>query len=308
MNPFPSKITHLLWIDWDASSDLPKVFFLCREWGKNNSVVERISMTVPFEISCRFSSENYCIGCFDGEDRASVCGKVLQDGFEQCSSCRSFDSSQICTICRGDCDMPDAHCFVPHVVYLAAYTSSDVKVGVSTAERFRKRITEQGALVGITIAYASNGKVARLLESKIQSECHVPDKVSVRTRLDSFKWNQSLPALKGVLLEARSKVFSSLAPPEGVSFANNGEFLDLLTPYNSMIAGNGEFYPQLLSIGEVRGLAISIKGSDFLLKIRNSFYVLPFKQAIGKILSPMQTNEVPRQTTFSDYFVHQEEV
>lgn len=309
---FPSKIVHLLWIYW-SDGNIPQASFLCRGWGGESAAVERIPVRTPFEISCVFSKENYCIGQFnddeEGNQHISLCGKLLQDGFEQCSGCRSSDSSQMCIICRGDCEMPDPHCFVPHVVYLAAYTSKDVKVGVSTNERFRKRIVEQGALLAVTVANASNGKVARLLESKIQSDCHVPDKVKVKTRLDSFRPNQTLDSLKDTIFEARKKVFSSIAPPEGISYVDNGEFFDLLTNYNSSIARFGDFYPQQLSLGDTCGLVVYMKGLDFLLKIGNSFYVLPFKQVIGKVLTPIETNndKVRRQATFSDYVLQQEE-
>jgi hypothetical protein len=310
---FPLKDVHLLRIDWD-DGDIPQASFLCREWGDQSATVERIPISTPFELSCAFSKENYCIGQFNGENegnqRISLCGKLLKDGFEQCSECRSSDSSQMCVICRGDCEMLDPHCFVPHIVYLAAYTSKDIKVGVSTKERFRKRIVEQGALLAVTIANASNGKVARLLESKVQSGCHVPDKVKLKTRLDSFIPNQSLDSLKDAILKARKKVFSSIAPPEGISYVDKGEFFDLLTNYNSSVARFGDFYPQQLSLDDTCGLVVYVKGPDFLLRIGNSFYVLPFKQAIGKVLTPIGTNngdKVRRQATFSDYFLHQEE-
>jgi hypothetical protein len=85
---------------------------------------------------------------------------------------------------------------------------------------------------------------------------------------------------------------------------DNGEFFDLLTNYNSSVIKFGGFYPQQMSLGEtsaLRATIISIKGLDLLLKIGGSFYVLPFKQAMGKVLTPMRAKEVQRQTTFSDY-------
>ncbi|MGI0090582.1 MAG: DUF2797 domain-containing protein [Nitrososphaerales archaeon] len=232
----------------------------------------------------------------------------MQDGYEQCSACSSLDSSRICTICRGECDMPDPHCSIPHVVYLAAYSSQDVKVGVSTAERFHKRIVEQGALLAVAIANASNGKVARLLESKIQSTCHIPDKVSLKTRMSSFRPNESVDSLKDALIEGRSRALS-LPASEGISHVDSGEFYDLLTNYNSSIMRFGDFYPQQISLRDLpvlEGVVVYVKGYDLLLKISNSFYVLPFKQALGKVLSPMQTKVVRRQTTFSDYVQQQE--
>src|SRR5271163_3997813 len=141
---------------------------ICRPSGTDNgTLIETLPLDTPFDFSCRFSEDRYCIGSFDSAERLTACksAAVVRGKTDQCAECRNDDPSQRCTLCRGKCDLPSTYCRRPHVVYLAAYTPNDVKVGVCWRDRYERRIAEQGALVAIPIAQADDGRAARQLEA-----------------------------------------------------------------------------------------------------------------------------------------------
>jgi hypothetical protein len=192
---------------------------------------------------------------------------------------------------------------LPHTVYLAAYTPTDIKVGVCWRERYEKRIAEQGALMAIPIAQADGGRIARQLEAKIQTALGVPDRVRAKVRLNGFRPNQDIEAFTRLLTGVRSQVFG-LPELDGIHYLDNERALDLLTPYNDSVSNSGDFVPQLISIRDtrtIRASVIAIKGWDFLLRIGESFYVFQFKEIMGRTISPLGLNSLVRQATFSDF-------
>ncbi|MGD0318205.1 MAG: DUF2797 domain-containing protein [Nitrososphaerales archaeon] len=305
MSFFPPKPFHLLWLDWDVHL-LPSTSLICRPWGDDNETsIETLPLNTPFNLSCRFSDDRYCIGCFDSNEYLTACKRVarVQGSRVQCDECFNNDPSQRCTACHGECDLPSEYCTLPHIVYLAAYTPTDVKVGVCRRERFGTRIAEQGALMAIPIARADDGRVARELEAKIHSTFGVPDKVRPKVRLSGFRPNQDAEACARLLVGVRSQVFS-LPELDGTHYLDNQKPLDLLTPYNDSVSAFADFVPQSISIRDtktIRASVIAIKGWDFLLRIGESLYVLHFKEMIGRTISPASVDSLVRQATFSDF-------
>jgi len=305
VNYFPLKPLQLLWLDWNIHLR-PPTSVTCRPWGAGSETpIETVSLSTPFNLSCRFSDDRYCVGSFDLNERLTACRRAarVQGSMDQCNECFKVDPAQECTICRGECDLPNEHCILPHIVYLAAFTPTDIKVGVCRQERFEKRIAEQGALMAIPIAQADDGRVARKLEAKIQSKFGVPDKPRAKARLSGFRPNQDVEAFARLLVGVRSQVFS-LPELDGVHYLDNREPLDLLTPYNDSVSDFVDFVPQWISVREtktIRASVVAIKGWDLLLRIGESFYVLRFKEIVGRVISPVGLAKQVRQATFADF-------
>jgi hypothetical protein len=305
VDSFPSKTLQLLWLDWNVHAR-PPTSMICRPWGTNGEVpLETLPLETPFDLSCRISEDRYCIGSFDSAEHLTACKSTarVQGSRDQCVECFNDDPSQKCTLCRGKCDLPSAYCSLPHTVYLGAYTPKDIKVGVCWRDRYEKRIAEQGALMAIPIAQADDGRIARRLEAKIQTTFGVPDKVRVKARLSGFRPNRDVEVFTTLLTGVRSRVLN-LPALDGIQYLDNGKPLDLLTPYNDAVSGWADFVPQVISIRDartIRASVIAIKGWDFLLRIGESFYVFQFKEMMGRVISPVGSDNLVRQTTFSDF-------
>ena len=92
----------------------------------------------------------YCYECFTTLARCDLC--IL--------------SPDRCHLHAGTCREPDwaaQFCMQPHVVYLAA--TSDVKVGISRAERVWRRWIDQGAHQGLLLARTPSRRTAGMLEA-----------------------------------------------------------------------------------------------------------------------------------------------
>lgn len=284
VNSFPSKVLQLLWLDWNIHPRL-RVSITFRSWGIDRKRLSRHYHSNAIRLFMSFLLRTILHGFFDSTERFTACREMtlVEGRVDQCAECSSSDPSQRCVHCHGKCELPGAYCVLPHVVYLAAYTLTDVKVGVCCRDRFEKRIAEQGALIAISIAQAKDGRVAGELEAKIQRTLGVPDKVRAKGRLNGFRPNQSIEGFTRLLIEVRSRVFS-LPELEGIHYLDNEKALDLLAPYNDSVSDCGDFIPQLISIRDTKTIqasVITIKGFDFLLKIGSSFYVLNFKRNDG---------------------------
>ncbi|GMA52490.1 hypothetical protein GCM10025857_38470 [Alicyclobacillus contaminans] len=127
-----------------------------------------------------------------GSKRCIHCGrsvkKLYQNGY--CYPCvTTLAECDLCIVkphechfhlgtCR-DADFAEAHCMIPHYVYLAY--SSGVKVGLTRKGRQRTRWVDQGAMRAILFAELPTRKLAGELEMEIAKS--LPDKTDWRKML-----------------------------------------------------------------------------------------------------------------------------
>lgn len=155
-------------------------------------------------ISLRHTGTIACVHC------SAVIRKTYGDGY--CYDC--FSRLACCDSCiikphtchyhQGTCREPawgEAHCLVPHVVYLAQ--TSHVKVGVTGAERVLVRWGDQGALQAVVLARTPERLIAGKIEHSLAN--HISDRTNWRKLLTEPAELEDLPgrALKAAGLAAK---------------------------------------------------------------------------------------------------------
>jgi hypothetical protein len=129
---------------------------------------------------------------FEGEILCIHCGRTTKKSFGQGYCFRCFNTLARCDGCivrpelchyhLGTCREPawgEAHCLIPHVVYLA--NSSALKVGITRAHQMLTRWIDQGATEALPIRH-----VATRLESgvaEVALKAHVSDRTDWRAML-----------------------------------------------------------------------------------------------------------------------------
>ncbi|WCN38326.1 DUF2797 domain-containing protein [Aneurinibacillus uraniidurans] len=122
-------------------------------------------------ISCGRSikktyNSGYCYPCFTKLPENDLCIVKPHECHHHLGTCR-------------DPEWGEAHCMIPHYVYLAV--SSGVKVGLTRKHNERKRWVDQGAVRAIPIAEVPNRKLAGELEVHLTQ--FVADKTDWRKML-----------------------------------------------------------------------------------------------------------------------------
>lgn len=99
--------------------------------------------------------------------------------------CDVHTETWICARCRGTCLKDEMDCYDPHVVYLAIVAPDAVKVGVTKAHRFERRIHEQGADRGAVIHEVENGRIAREIEAELGRD--LPERIRTAQKLRGLR-------------------------------------------------------------------------------------------------------------------------
>ncbi|MCH8498557.1 MAG: DUF2797 domain-containing protein [Marinobacter sp.] len=148
---------------------------------------------------------------FTGEIRCTACDRVTSKSFNQgycypcfrklaaCDTC--IMSPEKCHYHLGTCREPawgEAHCLVPHVVYLA--NSSGLKVGITRRTQVPTRWIDQGAVAALPLLEVSTRRLAGLVEDACRA--HVSDRTNWRTMLKGEAPALDLAAERDALLEA----------------------------------------------------------------------------------------------------------
>jgi len=98
--------------------------------------------------------------------------------------CAEHTSRWPCARCTGDCGKPIEACNEEHAVYLAAFASETVKVGVTRSWRLERRLREQGADRAAHLRTVADGRIARQVEADIAAD--LGDRVRVPTKIDGL--------------------------------------------------------------------------------------------------------------------------
>lgn len=154
-------------------------------------------------IQLSFSGEIVCIGC---QKRIK---KSYQEGY--CFPCtQRLARSDLCIVkperCHfhlGTCREPEwgqAHCMIPHCVYLA--NASGIKVGITRKTQIPTRWIDQGAVAALPVFQVATRRVSGLLEVAIAK--HMSDKTNWRRMLMGN--NEPID-----LLQARTELLEKVA-------------------------------------------------------------------------------------------------
>ncbi|UUW74026.1 DUF2797 domain-containing protein [Pseudomonas oryzihabitans] len=130
-------------------------------------------------------SQGYCYPCFTA--------------LAQCDSC--IVSPEKCHYEHGTCRQPEwgeAHCMVPHVVYLA--NSSGLKVGITRATQLPTRWIDQGAYQALPILRVATRQQSGLVEDVLRSQ--VGDRTNWRAMLKGVAAPEDLVAVRERIFDA----------------------------------------------------------------------------------------------------------
>ncbi|MBI3772930.1 MAG: DUF2797 domain-containing protein [Gammaproteobacteria bacterium] len=152
------------------------------------------------KLVLRFSGEINCIHC------GRKTSKSFQQGYcfpcmrslAECDSC--IVKPETCHFDQGTCREPEwakAHCFQPHIVYLA--NSSGVKVGITRQNQVPTRWIDQGATQALPVFKVQNRFQSGLMEVVLKQ--HVADRTDWRKMLRGENETLDLLAIRDDLLQ-----------------------------------------------------------------------------------------------------------
>lgn len=127
-----------------------------------------------------------------GLEERTCAGRIHNAVHQPCTQetapwCDAHAETWVCARCRGTCLKDEMDCFVEHVVYLAIVAPDSVKVGVTKANRFERRMHEQGADRGAIIRSTANGRIAREIEASIAQD--LPDRIDTHKKISGLQQN-----------------------------------------------------------------------------------------------------------------------
>ncbi len=152
-----------------------------------------LNMLVGKEITLWHTGRIACVNC-----KAEI-RKTYGDGYcyecfstlARCDSC--IIKPHTCHYQMGTCREPEwgeSHCLIPHVVYLAQ--TSQLKVGVTGADRILERWGDQGALQAIVLARTPDRLTAGKIEHALAN--HMSDRTNWRKLVTSLADLEDMPA------------------------------------------------------------------------------------------------------------------
>lgn len=215
----------------------------------NDYVGKTFSLTFLHKISCVYCGVNikksyaqgYCFPCSQKLARCDLC--ILKP--------------ERCHYHLGTCREPEwglAHCFMPHIVYLA--NTSGFKVGITRETQIPTRWIDQGARQALPILRVKNRYHAGLLEAILKN--WVSDKTNWRTMLAS-------PGLELDLGNKRDQLLRALQLPlNGVERLEAATLTTLQYPileYPSKIKAL-----RLEKTPEITGTLLGVKGQYLILE------------------------------------------
>ncbi len=139
-------------------------------------------------------------------------GRISEGAHEYCRNekspyCENHISDWVCARCTGNCNLPIPNCKETHAVYIAAFSPSIFKVGVTRMPRLITRLREQGARKAAHIETVSDGRTARQIERKIASG--MKDRVIAKEKLNGLGQNVNRKKWEVVMSEFKSaKIFN----------------------------------------------------------------------------------------------------
>ncbi len=155
------------------------------------------------QLSIQFTGKINCIGCNRSLKKTYQQGYCFQctQKLAACDMC--ILKPENCHYAEGTCREPAwglAHCFVPHIVYLA--NSSGIKVGITRETQVPTRWIDQGAAQALPIIRVKSRFQAGLIEVSI-----------AKLISDKTDWRKMLLGGNGLLdlPSQRDKLFSELA-------------------------------------------------------------------------------------------------
>lgn len=242
---------------------------------------DEISLEVCTDVKCAGSIENGiwkpCPKSSIGKAKCDYC-RAIEGNFVY-TAFDGFDQSQLQS---GDLDKISGE----HVVYFALFETGILKVGVSKKERKIMRQIEQGSHQTLFWAEASDGLVARQIET-LARRTGIPDKILARQKKFLIQPEISPQEGERELREAFAKSIEGLDENAHLRkfILSDPELFSWEKLYHTdVIPAIGKpLHPLSLEMGEwVSGTIIAIKGSFLVIETESELVSLNAKNLTGR--------------------------
>lgn len=188
---------------------------------------------IPSKLNLKNLHERFCIGTINPLTMEyKSCNNKVDANNCQCNKCKFMFEFYKCIRCHGkDCvvhnEISKDYCDAPHWIYLAYFPGNKLKVGTASMKRKESRLLEQGALYGIYIAKAPNGKIARQIEQEIMNN-GITGMVSTAYKMKNLAYNEDDIQIQKILTDKFNEIKNCISQnntqylinPEFKSFPN----------------------------------------------------------------------------------------
>jgi hypothetical protein len=234
-----------------------------------------------------WSEERYCIGRFDlatYESEPCPTSARITEESNRCRDCEyssGFNPSFYNVPRHQISPQQAAYNARPHAVYLAYFGRGLLKVGISSEDRNRTRLLEQGALAAKIIARFENAYDARNFEARISKTAALREVVQAAAKRRALVTGLMSEDLAAELTAGISKVASALGSPLPL-----GDHVELLHSY---------FGDELPSIKEatdltnrhvsyVSGICIGLVGDSLILSQAGRLFFFGLKTILSRVV------------------------
>lgn len=232
-------------------------------------------------LTLRFdTSQRFCIGWGDiatGERFTCPELQSISEKYEQCSSCQQrtgfnpafYHATSVST-------QQQARNAEPHILYLAYFSPTIIKVGISHAARGNARLLEQGARAAIILDTFPSADIARQYEAKIAALPGIVETVQVRKKAEAMRTAHNQQIAEQALLRTVEMIKDSL----GTTFTGNAiyTFESHYFPHEPLALHTAiDTSEQAIISGNVAGML----GTFLFCKQQDTTVFIPLKKFIG---------------------------
>lgn len=234
-----------------------------------------------------WSEERYCIGRFDlstYESEPCPTSARITEKSNRCKDCEyssGFNPSFYNVARHQISPQQAAYNARPHAVYLAYFGRGLLKVGISSEDRNRTRLLEQGALAASIIARFANAYEAREFEERISRTAVLREIVQAAAKRRALLAGSISEDLTAELTSGISRVASALGSPLPLD-----DRVELLRSY---------FGDKIPSIGEatdltsrdisyVSGRSIGLVGDSLILEQAGRLFLFGLKTILSRVI------------------------
>lgn len=234
-----------------------------------------------------WSGDRYCIGRFDLSTyesepcptKAQLAGKGWR--CRECEYSSGFNPSFYNVPRHQISPQQSAYNARPHAVYLACFGRGLLKVGISSEDRNRKRLLEQGALEARIISRFEDAYAARELEERISRSAALREIVQAATKRKALVAGLISEDLAAEITAVISRVETALGSPLPLA-----ERVELLSAYF------GDHVPSLeegtdltnRDISYVSGTCVGLVGDSLILKQADRLFLFGLRTIISRVV------------------------
>ena len=182
-----------------------------------DEILEPLNQYLGKKIQIEFQDQINCIGCGRKSNKSfnqGYCFPCLQN-LAECDTC--IIKPELCHFDMGTCrdnEFAEAHCNIPHSIYLSL--TSGMKIGVTRQMQEQTRWVDQGAVAAIRVMPTRRRLHAGLIEVELAKD--MADKTNWRRMLKNEVDERNLNTEKGIILSKVKCLIESARIEEDLSY------------------------------------------------------------------------------------------